>query len=359
MIGGNFVYEFDDSGNLKKSIGYGLLGDLLFENYQFDPCTKSDISPAVIGATGDQFIDKIQTIKSNNGTIVETKYYSGGNLIWNQKVTYNSNGDISSIIKEYASLRIHTTLIDILYADTTTLEYSSIDSERNWTVAKVHYKGFLPKQKHDYTVFRQITYDGEAIKSPLIEELSYINSSQLENTEATEFQNIGLGKYGTMSIPNFMAEKSNLELRRYTHTINLPENNIIFEYDNNDAYASIHINHNGPSSFDEIFKEYYPTYDVDLNNLLNEMYSTQLAQSGVYVLKWLPYDFLDISGHQAIVFKYYRYGIGSPIPVYCENYTIRLNEDQGFISILYSYQSNQSERFDSYFKEAIKSIKLF
>jgi len=82
-----------------------------------------------------------------------------------------------------------------------------------------------------------------------------------------------------------------------------------------------------------------------------------MAQGGTYILKWLPYQFTTISGRRALKLSYYRYGNGSPIPVYCENYTIPM-VDGNTICVIFSFQSNLYNRFYKDFQNSINSIRF-
>ena len=99
------------------------------------------------------------------------------------------------------------------------------------------------------------------------------------------------------------------------------------------------------------------SFSQELDDVLKEQNVEVMAQGGTYVLKWLPYRFVDISGKRSLKLSYYRYGNGSPIPVYCENYIIPM-KDGYTLSIIYSFQSNLDNRFRKDFSNAINSIRF-
>lgn len=361
MLGGNFVFEFDNYGNLKKMTGYGIDGEVLFVSNSFNQSLKLDSAPSVIGVSAKQSIDYIETVSASDGKIVNAKYFSGSELIWNQRVTYNDKGDVVSIIKSYESLSIKSDLLNIQYADTTTYEYSSLDDHGNWTIANVHYKGVLPKHEHEYKVIRQITYDGESEKSPLIEQLKSINATVVHK-ENTDFDNVSIGSYGYMKIPHYMALQSKDYISSVNDFMKTPaaiDYLFMSVYDNRDAYATISASriYSGECNGFEDITEEELSYSQELDDVLREQNVEVMAQGGTYVLKWLPYRFVDISGIRSLKLSYYRYGTGSPIPVYCENYTIPM-KDGYILSVIYSFQSNLDNKFRKDFSQTINSIRL-
>lgn len=99
------------------------------------------------------------------------------------------------------------------------------------------------------------------------------------------------------------------------------------------------------------------SFSQELDDVLKEQNVEVMAQGGTYVLKWLPYGFVDISGKRSLKQSYYRYGKGSPIPVYCENYITPM-KDGYTLSIICSFQSNLDNRFRKDFSNAINSIRF-
>ena len=251
--------------------------------------------------------------------------------------------------------------MNIQYADTTIYEYTSFDEQGNWTVANVLYKGVLPKHKHEYKVIRQISYDGESQKSPLIGQLKSINAPKGHN-DKVDMDNVSIGNYGSMKIPHYMALQSKDYISSVNDFMKAPATiDYLFMsvYDNNDAYATISVSRNyvgEGNGFEEATEEEL-SFSQELDDVLKEQNVEIMAQGGTYVLKWLPYRFVDISGKRSLKLSYYRYGNGSPIPVYCENYIIPM-KDGYTLSVIYSFQSNLDNRFRQDFSNAINSIKF-
>lgn len=360
---GNIVIDIDNDGNIKHSIGYGLDGKKIFETEKFNPENDGCTSPAVpIGPGANQNIDNIKIIKSENGDIVNVKYYEGDKLIWNQKVFYNDDGLPKSIVKEYNQLSIKTDLLNILYADTTTFNYIAHDNHGNWTEAEISYKGVLPKHAHSYKIKRQITYIEDDKKPALLDELSTYNNDNLISTDETD--QVSLGEYGTMRIPHYMALQSKdyiNDVKDFMSPSTRDQIHYLFMsvYDNNDAYATISVNFipsDGSNGYDDLSPEELE-YDEETDKLIEEQNTSAMAQGGTYVLKWLPYQFTTISGRRALKLTYYRYGNGSPIPVYCENYTIPM-VDGNTVCVIFSFQSNLYNRFYKDFANSISSIRF-
>ena len=361
MLGGNFVFDFDNYGDLKKVIGYGIDGNVLLVTDNFNQTQEPYSAPTIIGVSAKQAISRVENVHESDGNVVNAKYYSGNELIWNQIVTYNNNGDVASIIKEYSSLSIKSDLLNIQYTDTTTYQYSSFDKHGNWTIAIAQYAGVLPKHKHEYKVIRQITYDGEPEKRPLIEQLEYINTNT-EHSRDIAFDNISIGHYGHIKVPHYMAlqDKSYMSsIADYVQPTATLDYLFMSVYDSKDAYATMSISRNyvgKDNKFSNLSAEEL-SYSKELDDELRDLNVSIMEQGGTHVLKWLPYCFMDISGKRALKLSYYRHGNGSPIPVYCENHIIPM-EDGYTLSVICSFQSNLDDRFRMDFSHSINSIRF-
>lgn len=358
---GNVEIEFDHKGNVKRSKGYGIDGEILFDVRDFKSKDETNFTPCVpIGPDSKQMIDKIKTITTENGNVLKVKYYNDDNLVWTQTANYYDDGLIKSIIKNYESLRIETEFADISFSDTTSFNYLSFDSHNNWTEVEVEYCGILAKHHHTYKIKRQLTYATEEVKPSLINQLQAYNTTTSNNTD--HFDRVSLGSYGYIRIPHYMAIQS----KNYIDEVNRksPANyqtslNYLFlsVYNDNDAYASFSVNlspGDGSGTYDDLTPKEL-TFDKEEDNLLEEIYTSLLKQGDIYILKWLPYEYFKVNRHRALRLRYYRYGKGSPIPVYCENYIIPM-QDGNVINVIYSFQSNLDHKFRSDFDNAIYSI---
>ena len=363
---GNITIEFDKDGNVKHSSGYGLDGKELFvaSKYKNDGCYT--IPCVLINPTANQQIDNIKTIESENGDIVNVKYYDGNELIWDQKTYYNEDGSAKFITKDYAQLniKIKDDVLNIAFADTTTYDYLEYDNLGNWTEAEVSYKGVLPRHAHSYKIKRQITYLEDDKKPTLIEEL--VKYNKVDMTTSDETEEISLGKYGTMRIPLYMALQSNEYVNKVKDStaqslgsqVDLLNFLFMSVYDNKDAYATISVCYtpwDGIIGYDDFSSEELD-YNEETDRILEEKYREILVQGEHFVLKWLPYEFVTISGHRALKLTYYRYS-NDPIPVYCENYTIPM-PDGTAVCLIFSFQSNLYNRFHNDFKQSINSIRF-
>lgn len=354
MFAGNTEIDLDKRGNVKRSCGYGLDGKKL---YDVDVWLGNDriLMPWVLGPAINPKNDDVKIVK-NGDKAVNVKYFSNGELIWEQNAMYDKDGNIERIVKEYTSLTIKLDSLTISYKDTNSYHYSDYDNHGNWTRAKVEYKGVLPRHAHDYIIFRQLTYDGEGKHDKLIKKLASVNGQRQESL--SDFTQIHMGSYGTMSIPIYMA----LEGKEYMSDIknSIPNGQMIdylfmSTYDKQDAYATILVSKTYVGT-DNSFEDWISdgrTYDKELDDYLK----SQMNQDKVNILKWFPYKFVKLSGKDVLKMSYYRYGNGSPIPVYCENYSIPM--DDGYtLNVVISYQSNLTNRFHTDFEKAINSIEL-
>lgn len=360
---GNFSIDFNNKGNVKHFTGYGIDGKLLFDESWFTVGNETNIVFGIpLDPGGKQDIDGMKTVSTINGNIVNVKYYDNNELIWDQRIAYDNDGLIDSIIMKYESLSIDMDYFTITPADTTTFHYLSYDKMHNWTEAKVVYKGILPKHAHTYKIKRQLTYYNEEERPALIDFLDEYNHVKPQYTAETD--NIRLGKYGNIDMPHYMTMRSNKETGDFQKSLSDEygtQINYLFMsvYDSDDAYASISVNlidSNGAEGLDNLSPEEL-IYDKEIDEYFEALYTMMLAQGNTYILKWLPYEFVNISGKRALRIRYYRYGKGSPIPVYCEKNTIQM-DDGNKIDIIYSFQSNLDYRFRNDFDRAIKSIKF-
>lgn len=360
---GNVEIDFDYHGNVKSVIGYGIDGKKLFDTGTIHPSTDACSSPAVlIGPGANQDITNIKTVSNGNGDIVGIKYFSNGDLVWDQKAFYNEDGSFYSVVKDYPKFNILTEFFNVTYSDTTTYKYLSYDEMGNWTEVEISYKGVLPKHSHTFRIKRQLTYYGEGKKNSLISQLKQYNKSKMELSDESDL--VLLGQYGSMRIPHYMVVGSENAIEDLLNSMPAAYRDQIHylflsTYDKNDAYATISVSYTrggDPSGFDNLTAEDM-MYDEEVDRYFEEENTVAMAQGNTYILKWLPYQFLTVSGRRALKYTYYRYGNGSPIPVYCENYMIPMR-DGNLISIIFSFQSNLYNRFYKDFDSAIKSIQF-
>lgn len=357
MYSGNVSIEFDDKGNVEHSVGYGIDGKVLFEKTEFNPDNDGSMSfgiPIVLG--GRQEIDRIEYEPSEDDKVVNAKYYSKDELGWSQTATYNDDGTINRIIKNYEAWTSGS------YADTTTYNYLSFDNMNNWTEVEVDYKGVMRKHAHSYRVLRQLTYSNESEKEPLISRLQEYNQTPAETT--SNVKTLRLGHYGTIGIPDYMECQSDdwvEDTKRFAETNSGPQlsNLVVSVYGKDDAYASFSVNlvRTGDTvGFDNMSPEEME-YDEEMDMYMEMQNTMELEKGGIRVLKWLPYEFTSLSGKRALINRYYRYGKGSPIPVYCENYTVPMSDGYSLL-VNFSFQSNLDYRFRTDFVNAVNSIKL-
>ena len=237
------------------------------------------------------------------------------------------------------------------------------DSLNNWIEAELLYKGIRPRHTHLIKIKRQITYFQEKVKPKLINKLKHYNNVEYQSCDIIKV--IHLGNYGEIKVPQYMASQADSfvqEVQSHIPTNYGVQQEYLFmsNYDNEDAYASFSINltyGNDIEGYDNL-KPNELAYNKETNKYIEELYTSQLAQNQIYILKWLPYKFVIVSGRRALLIRYFRYGIGSPIPVYCENYTIPM-KDGNIININYSYQSNLEYRFKRDFDNAMSSVTFY
>lgn len=360
----NISIDFDNHGNVKNTVGYGLDGEILFKEKKYIQNKDMISSPYVIAPpTSEGKVHHTKAVYNEKGQVVNIKYYCGDDVLWNQTASYNEDGTMDTIIKEYESFKIESRFYSSAYADTTTYRYLAYDSLNNWIEAELLYKGIRPRHTHLIKIKRQITYFQEKVKPKLINKLKHYNNVEYQSCDIIKV--IHLGNYGEIKVPQYMASQADSfvqEVQSHIPTNYGVQQEYLFmsNYDNEDAYASFSINltyGNDIEGYDNL-KPNELAYNKETNKYIEELYTSQLAQNQIYILKWLPYKFVIVSGRRALLIRYFRYGIGSPIPVYCENYTIPM-KDGNIININYSYQSNLEYRFKRDFDNAMSSVTFY
>lgn len=343
---GNYELIFDQNGTLKKHKGYDLQGNVLFDfacRYNMsDNLSLLGPSPNDINSA----VNDVRYTKDTLGKITLATYYKNSEPIYEATVVYSDDGNIKYSSNKYLTLCNDT--------DSTFYEYTSYDEFGNWTEANVSYKGVLPKHNLRYSVKRQFTYSDSQAKEPLINQLHAYNSCNKKIPSKT--RKVKVKGFGEVMLPNYM--KSDEE------TMNIIENETgnhylcMYQYEGTDAYASFSVL-SMPAEYGDDYNQ-YSQYELDEltsdKNIMDEVIYN-MAQQGTYVFKSHPLSFVDIDDKKSMLWRYYRYGKGSPIPVYVEVYTF-MGHDNRSISVSLSYQSNLYDLFHNDFEEIIKSIKL-
>ncbi len=358
MYCGNVTVEFDRHGNAKKYTGYGTDGRKVFGVRGFNPERNGFATVGLLMNEPRQRISRIVTDTLRESNVVDEKYYDGDTLVWDMKTEYNAGGSVDRITKEYSRLGFEVDGYKSVSADTAEYNYLDYDSVGNWVEVEVMYKGVLPKCSHTYKIKRQLTYWGDPSKKPLIDELESYNVA--EEYPVSELVTVPLGEYGEMKIPSYMKLQSEgynggVKGSKPLLTVSGVSSLFVSTYDGKDAYATITANiqyEGGADTFDDM-----PEGNREIDRELEEVFTSALKKDGTYILKWIPYRLVTISGRTSLKMSYYRYGKGSPVPVYCENYNIPLGNGSA-ICVAFSFQSNQYDRFVGDFQRAIASIKL-
>lgn len=350
-ISGNFNMDFNKTGNIKHFSGFGIDGKELFRINKFKDSEQTDLVPAFFGAKVIDGVNDFKIIRDSVGNICEVNYLQGNDTLWIVKMNYNENGDVVQITKKYCEY--------YNVSDTTTVYYYDFDEYGNWTKADVQYRGILKKQNFEYTAIRVITYDTDANKPSILCNFQENIKQETENCEFIKESTSIL----TVDVPNFMRKYFSADIKKiYDFSPELSSTSInylfMYEYERNDSYASFSamITPSGGINYDELSGADL-IYDTETDKLLEEEFRNQIMQSGIFILKWLPYSITKLGGKKCMKISYYRYGIGSPIPVYVEIYTTSINEAYD-VSLAISYQSNDYYRFHNCFEHSKQSLKF-
>lgn len=343
---GNYELIFDKNGTLKKHKGYDLQGNVLFD---FACRYNMSDNLSLLGPSPNDINNAVNDVKytrDNTGKIISAIYYNNYKPIYEATVVYNNDGNIRYSTNKYLTLNGDT--------DSTFYEYIIYDEFGNWTEANVSYKGILPKHNHTYSVKRQFTYSDSQAKEPLINQLYAYNPCNKKIPSKT--RKVKVKGFGEVMLPNYM--KSDEETMK---VIGNEMGNFylcMYQYEGTDAYASFSVS-SMPAEYGDDYNQ-YSQYELDEfasdESLIDEIVYG-MSQQGTYVLKSYPISFVDIDDKKSMLWRYYRYGKGSPIPVYVEVYTFK-GHDNRAISVSLSYQSNLYDLFHDDFEEIVKSIKL-
>ena len=167
---------------------------------------------------------------------------------------------------------------------------------------------------------------------------------------------VSLGSYGSMSVPDYIKSICSPSPSASTQTYLYSGSTR-----SSDPYAAVQasvVASNVSNNLDKLSANDL-RYNKQTDDFLKSMYMSQaMRQSGIDVMKWLPYEFIKIDGHNAMKVRYYRKGIGSDKEVYCENYTISIS-DYKSLNIIFSYQSVYATRYAESFRRMMQSISIY
>lgn len=360
IFSGNFNMNFDNTGHIKNFSGFGVDGKELFRVSKFKFSEKSDFTPAFFGAKDIEGINDLKVIRNSNGKIYKVIFLKDNKPLWIVKMKYDEKGNITQITKKYCKLDdISINLLS--FADTTTICYRDFDKYENWTKADVQYRGLLKKHNFKYTAIRTIIYDTDENKSLKLSDFQQVLSS-VQKTKDCEYIKEHTPIF-SIDIPDFMSKYSSAkmkEVQSFSPTSSSMPLKYLFMYDykENDSYASISamITPSGGINYDELSGADL-IYNSETDKLLEETFKSQTAQSGIFLLKWLPYRITKLGGKKGLKICYYRYGMGSPIPVYVETYTMSIS-DNYVVNLTISYQSKDYYRFHDCFEHSKQSLKF-
>lgn len=360
IFSGNFNMEFDNTGNIQGFSGFGVDGKELFHVNKFRRSENTNFAPAFFGGKEIEEINDLKIIRDSKGYIYEVIYLQRKEPLWIVKMKYNEKGDVVQITKKYCKLN-DTSLGISNFVDTTTICYNDCDEYGNWTKANVQYRGVLKKHDFEYTAIREITYDTDENKPSILTDFQRKLSS-VQETEDCGFVKESTPIF-TIEVPNFMGKFSSADTKEVQDFSPINSSMslnylFMFGYEGKDSYASFSaiitpssgINYNELSGADLI-------YNSETDKLLEDTFRSQTAQSGIFLLKWLPYRIIELGGKKCLKISYYRYGMGSPIPVYVETYTISIN-DNYVVNLTISYQSKDYYRFHDCFEYSMQSLKF-
>ncbi len=327
-MNGNVVVDFDNNGFIERYTGYGIDGKQIFSNRYFNK--SDDYFPATIG--GYENIVRMETVKNDNGQVTEAIYYGQDQKpVFTMKMYYDEDGNATKITKEKSAFS----------KDSTEYKYLQFDQNGNWTEVEVSYNDFIESHHHKYTVKRQITYDGESSKTPLI---NLLNSYTASSTKYPYQLQTVKGSFFEMSVPDFMTIKDLSSNRR---TYNSKDGGSEMAYLAISLLPGNHI-FAGATSSDFV-------YDAEADKMLHQRYSNQ--DELVRIFKWIPFEFVKINGYYAMHIKYYRYGNLTPLPQFVEQYVF--DSPQGEVDVTLSYRSDKQNQYSDAFKETISTLRLF
>lgn len=355
---GNFSMEFDNTGNIKTFSGFGVDGKELFHVRKFKISEQSNFVPAFVGAKEIEYYDELKVIRDDNGSVCEVNYLQGKEPVWIVKMKYNAKGDAVQITKKYCNLSFQG-MFDVV--DTTAISYYDFDEYGNWTKADVRYIGVMERHNHEYTAVRAITYDTDENTPSVLCDIQQKLSS-VQKTEDCKFIKESTPIF-TIEVPDFMSKLSSAdikEVQEFSSMTSLMSSDYLFmfDYKGKDSYSSFSamIRPSGGVNYDELNGTDLD-YDAEIDKLLEDEFRNQSVQNGIFILKWLPYEITELGVKKCFKISYYRYGKGSPIPVYVEIYTMSINDDY-VVDLTISYQSKDYYRFHDCFEHSKQSLEF-
>ena len=362
---GNYILTFNGRGNIKRYQGFGMANDELFD---VSPKRGKKISAsAPVGdAPIEDAFDSIDFDLNENGDVVGMDYYKNDSLARRTFITYNSLYRPIMLVGNSLYCGKLGNEDFFLRHDTTLIKYLKNDKYGNWTELEVERRcNILPKRNHGiFHVLRQITYRGEKKKEPLINQHTVKHYFAKEEQLTThQLYPIQLGEIATISIPDYMVSADMGALTNFIKIANWDTS--IYNYDlcryvykDESSYATFSVEYRVGKSLglDEMTAD-EREYDEEIDEKFRAQYETPEIQKMVVLLKWYPYSFVKINNHWALLQRYIRYGKGSWIPIYVEQYMID-TPNGGVLSIIMSYQINHRKYFHQDFINSIWSLRF-
>lgn len=342
MYCGNITLKFDRHGFVNRYEGYGIDGALLFSKKEVYCDKSNNMEPTALGATHGNHINEAKTLKTTDGKVTEASYCSNDKVVWTQQTRYNADGSLSRIVKSYADPASVFGNRSHAATDTTYFRYLSYDAQHNWTEAQVDYRAPNANQCVSYKIKRQITYNGESEKDELMKQLSTENVHEVQASQIGFYQiNID---YGNISIPSFLTQQTEGDATSGAYVT--PKGDPYFSFSENVSDCE--------STRDVYFSRGYTSAD---DESIRVQFTNTLAQHGIYIMRWLPYETVEVSPSNAIHLRYYRFGLGSPVPVYVEMYVIPVSKTE-LLNITYGFQSDRYDTFKGMVEKSLNSLSL-
>ena len=364
---GNYILTFNRKGNVTRYQGFGCDMDELFD---VSPKRGKRVQGAILLSDTplDEIFDSVAYELNEYGDVAVIEWYEGDKISRKASITYDPNQRPSVCVTNSGYLGDWESGELFLRHDTTIFTYVEIDRFGNWIEMKVvRCSSLMPERNNiTYRVLRQITYHGEEEKKPLMLQTEIKRFFDKQNQLTTHpLHSVQLGNIASINIPIYMTSltSSNIaslkDFMKETGGDPLILNGDLCRYEYiGKSFASFSVSYfsGAASGWDELTEE-EKVFDREFDNRWRQLYETPEAQNMISLLKWYPYSFVTINGHCAILTRYIRYGKGSYIPVYVENYLLD-TPDGGAINITMSYQINQRRYFHQDFVNAVYSLNF-
>ena len=349
FIGNSAIY-FDNKGNIKSQTVYDNEGAVLYDKLPYKIRKLSLYSPVNINVI--ELSDGWSFKYDDKGRVSEQITKRGDEVFLHRYVSYNEDGDLSSIVCVYESLNLEVFDTVFTTTDTMSFNYLKKDHHNNWIYAEIVQRSHLKKGSYRTLVKRQITYDGEKVPpSELSRQIQPWNNkakNECSPINCVYKINNWFGDHILCELPKDMEmdnAKLKLSLQDYYH-YTMPTDTSFFNVAINKVDSK-------ESIFNNLTQE-----EADLG------LTYTLGSQGTILTKFMGYkEKISINGVLGNTYKYAFYATGGYLttapPIYTELIQLRKSQYEPIYIVTIAYDSQHEYMYRPVAEHIKSSIKVY